>query len=108
MLTYADVCGRMLVVASLQGASDEAARLRATLGGGGGGSSGSSGSSSSSAVPAAQLPAKARRQLSLARLLAVHAGYGPAVVEHALLRARWLPHLPADIPQAVLISNLNI
>jgi predicted hotdog family 3-hydroxylacyl-ACP dehydratase len=97
MRTYPDVCGRMLLVASLQGASDEAARLRATLG-----------SSSSSAVPAAQLPAKARRQLSLARLLAVHAGYGPAVVEHALLRARWLPHLPADIPQAVLMSSLNI
>jgi len=90
----------MLLVASLQGASDEATRLRATLGGAGGATLGGAGGGG----PAAQLPAKARRQLSLARLLAVHAGYGPAVVEHALLRASWLPQLPADIPQA--FSNI--
>ena len=39
---------------------------------------------------------KAARQLKLCRMLATHAGYAPALVEHALLGAGWLPHVAAD------------
>ena len=52
-----------------------------------------------------QESSKMRRQMGLARLLAAQAGYAPALVEHALLRAGWMPHVAADDPQAAVLSK---
>jgi len=84
---------------SLERVLCESRRLRAQLGGN---TTGKTQTHHSGDSKGGQLNSKSRRQMSLARLLAADVGYAPALVEHALLLAHWLPHVPADDPLARL------